>query len=54
MDYPLIDIVQAQGHTPSEFAQVLAERLGERNLRNPNVQVAVTERTLQTITIEGP
>lgn len=53
VDYPLIGIVQAQGHTPSEFAKVLAARLGERNLRNPNVQVAVTERAVQTITVEG-
>lgn len=53
VDYPLIGIVQAQGHTPSEFAKILASRLGERNLRNPNVQVAVTERAQQTITVEG-
>lgn len=53
VDYPLIGIVQAQGRTPSEFAKVLADRLGERNLRNPNVQVAVTERAQQTITVEG-
>lgn len=53
VDYPLIGIVQAQGHTPSEFAKILATRLGERNLRNPNVQVAVTERAQQTITVEG-
>lgn len=53
VDYPLIGIVQAQGRTPSEFAKILADRLGERNLRNPNVQVAVTERAQQTITVEG-
>lgn len=53
IDFPLIGIVQAQGHTPSEFAKILASRLGERNLRNPNVQVAVTERAQQTITVEG-
>lgn len=53
VDFPLIGIVQAQGHTPSEFAKVLAARLGERNLKNPNVQVAVVERAQQTITIEG-
>lgn len=53
VDYPLIGIVQAQGYTPSEFAKILAARLGERNLRNPNVQVAVTERAQQTITVEG-
>jgi polysaccharide export outer membrane protein len=53
IDFPLIGIVQAQGQTPSQFAKLLAARLGERNLRNPNVQVAVAERAQQTITIEG-
>lgn len=53
IEYPLIGVVQAQGNTPSEFAKILAARLGERNLRNPNVQVAVSERAQQTITIEG-
>ena len=53
IDYPLIGIVQAQGHTPSEFAKMLAARLQENSLRNPNVQVAVTERAQQTIAIEG-
>lgn len=53
IDYPLIGIVQAQGHTPSEFAKILGARLQESSLRNPNVQVAVTERAQQTIAIEG-
>ena len=53
IDFPLIGIIQAQGRTPSEFAKILADRLGERNLRNPNVQVAVVERAQQTITLEG-
>jgi polysaccharide export outer membrane protein len=53
IDYPLIGIVQAEGHTASELAKILAAKLGERNLRNPNVQVAVVERAPQTITIEG-
>ncbi len=53
IDFPLIGVVQAQGRTSSEFAKILADRLGERNLRNPNVKVSVVERALQTITIEG-
>ncbi len=53
IDFPLIGIVQAQGQTASQFARVLAERLGRRNLRNPSVQVAVVDRAPQTITIEG-
>lgn len=53
IDFPLIGVVQAQGHTPAEFAKILADRLGKSNLRNPNVQVAVIERAGQAITIEG-
>ena len=53
IDYPLIGIVEAQGRTPSQLAKHLADRLGERNLRNPHVQVAVTERAQQTVTVEG-
>jgi polysaccharide export outer membrane protein len=53
IDYPLIGIVQAAGQTPSEFAKVLAARLRENSLRNPNVQVAVVKRAEQTIAIEG-
>lgn len=53
IDYPLIGIVQAQGHTPSEFAKILAARLKENSLQDPNVQVAVTERAQQTVAIEG-
>jgi polysaccharide export outer membrane protein len=53
IDYPLIGVVQAQGHTPSELAKILAAKLGERNLRNPNVQVAVLEAAEQTIAVEG-
>lgn len=53
IDFPLIGNVQAQGRTPSQLAKVLADRLGEKALQNPNVQVAVAERSQQTITVEG-
>lgn len=53
IDFPLIGIIEAQGRTPSELGKILADRLGERNLRNPNVHVAITERAEQTITVEG-
>lgn len=53
VDYPLIGIVQAQGQTPSNLAKLLEQRLGERALKHPNVQVSVVERAQQTITIEG-
>lgn len=53
VDYPLIGLVQAQGYTPAEFAKILADRLGEKNLRHPDVQVAVLQPAPTTITIEG-
>lgn len=53
IDFPLIGLVQAQGHTPSELAKLLAARLAEKSLRNPNVQVAVEQRAPRTITVEG-
>ncbi|MFN3943486.1 MAG: polysaccharide biosynthesis/export family protein [Allosphingosinicella sp.] len=53
INYPLIGQVTAQGKTSSELAQHLAQRLGERHLRSPNVQVAILEATEQTITVDG-
>jgi polysaccharide export outer membrane protein len=53
IDFPLIGTIQAEGQTPSEFAKVLAGRLGEKALRHPNVQVSVTEHAPQSITVEG-
>jgi polysaccharide export outer membrane protein len=53
IDFPFVGAVQAQGQTPSQFAKLLADRLGEKVLKNPNVQVAVAERAPRTITVEG-
>lgn len=53
IDYPLIGLVQAQGQTPEQFAKSLAARLGEKDLRNPDVRVAVVEQAKQTVTVEG-
>lgn len=53
IDYPLIGVVNAQGKTANELAAHLAQRLGQRYLRDPNVQVAVTEAYQHTITVDG-
>lgn len=53
IEFPLIGSIEAQGHTPSEFAKLLAARLAERSIRDPNVQVSVDTRAPRTISIEG-
>jgi len=53
IDYPLIGTVAAQGLTPPELSQRISQRLAQRYLRNPNVQVAFLEQQQQTITLDG-
>lgn len=53
INLPLIGSVQAMGRTPPELGKHLEEKLGATYLRNPNVQVAVKEATLQTFTVDG-
>jgi polysaccharide biosynthesis/export protein len=53
IDYPLIGTVAAQGLTPPELSKQIADRLSQRYLRNPSVQVAFLEQQQQTITIDG-
>jgi polysaccharide biosynthesis/export protein len=53
IDFPLIGTVEAQGRSPGELAQKITQALGSRYLQNPNVQVAISEATAQTITVDG-
>jgi polysaccharide export outer membrane protein len=53
VQYPLIGQVEAQGLLPSELGQQIAQKLGERYLRSPSVQVAILEQSEQTITVDG-
>ena len=53
IQFPLIGEVTAQNLLPSELAALLTQRLSERYLRSPNVQVAITEQSQQTITVDG-
>ena len=50
---PLIGSVQAAGLTPAELSTALADQLGERYLRDPQVTVTVTEAASQKITVDG-
>ena len=53
IDFPLIGSVSAIGKTEEQLRQELTRRLGEKYLRDPNVQVALTEQTPQSITVDG-
>ena len=53
IQFPLIGTITAQGLLPNELAARISQQLSERYLRSPNVQVAVAERSEQTITVEG-
>jgi polysaccharide biosynthesis/export protein len=50
---PLVGSFEAQGNTASELAQKIRERLTERYMHNPNVQVAITATTDRSITLDG-
>lgn len=49
---PLVGVVQAAGRTPEELSGIIADRLRQRYMRDP--QVAVNAETInQNITVEG-
>jgi polysaccharide biosynthesis/export protein len=50
---PLIGAVQAAGKLPAELSTEIAQQLGQRYLRNPNVTVAIAEATQHQVTLEG-
>src|SRR5688500_7098831 len=53
IQFPLIGTVPAQGKTPIELKDEITRLLSARYLNQPDVQVAVTEQSEQTITIDG-
>lgn len=53
VQFPLIGEVEAKGLLPSELSALVAQRLSERYLNAPNVQVAILEQSEQTITVDG-
>ncbi|WP_170842022.1 polysaccharide biosynthesis/export family protein [Sphingomonas gellani] len=50
---PLVGRVDAVGLTTSDLAAVIARRLNEKYLRDPNVTVALKESASQVVTIDG-
>ena len=53
IEFPLIGRVKAQGRTEDDVRLELVRRLGEKYLRDPNVQVALSEQTKQSFTVDG-
>lgn len=53
INMPLIGKVLAQGKSSEELGQHLADRLGQKYLRSPNVNVMLKEAVAQTVTIDG-
>lgn len=53
IEFPLIGTVAAQGLLPAELGQRIAQRLGERHLRSPSVNVVMLEQAQQSITVDG-
>ena len=53
LSMPLIGEVDASGRTPTELAALIAGRLRERFMRDPQVTVNLEETTSQVFTVDG-
>ena len=53
INMPLIGKVAAQGKTAEELGQHIADRLGQKYLRSPNVNVMMKTAVAKTVTIDG-
>lgn len=53
LQLPLIGSVRAAGATPAEMSAEIERLLGERYLRNPQVNVTVVEAVSQKVTVDG-
>lgn len=53
LQLPLVGRVQAAGKMPGELADEIERTLGARYLRDPDVQISITEFAQQQVTIEG-
>ncbi len=50
---PLVGAIDASGKTPGELEREITQRLGERYLQSPDVNVFVKEYQSQRVTIDG-
>ncbi|MXO67029.1 polysaccharide biosynthesis/export family protein [Altericroceibacterium endophyticum] len=53
INVPLIGQTIAEGKTPYELSQEIADRLGQRYLRDPQVAVGVIKSAAQRVTVGG-
>ena len=53
IDMPLIGTLRAAGLTPGELADEMERRLAVRYLRNPQVNVTVSQAASQKVTVDG-
>ena len=53
LSMPLLDRVDAVGLSTSDLAKLIARRLNEKFLRDPNVTVALKESASRIVTIDG-
>lgn len=53
ISFPLAGVIEAAGRTPAELEGILADRLRERFVRNPQVTVNLKETVSQVITVDG-
>lgn len=53
INMPLIGPILAQGKSAEELGQHLADRLGQKYLRSPNVNVMLKSSVARTVTVDG-
>lgn len=53
ISFPLAGTINAAGRTPEQLAAELRQRLRDNYIRDPQVQVNLTEAVSQTITVDG-
>ncbi len=53
ISFPLAGVIEAAGRTPAEVETILAARLRERFVRNPQVTVNLKETVSQVVTVDG-
>lgn len=53
LSLPLVGYIRAAGLTPYELSELIAERLRENHVRDPQVSVNLVEAVSQVVTVEG-
>lgn len=53
IDFPVLGQLEVKGMTAPQLAELIKTRLSQTYLRDPKVQVAITEAAQRTVTVEG-